>query len=232
MSGHSKWSTIKHKKAARDHARGNVFTKMANAIAVAVKKGGGIGDPEMNFALRLAVEKARAVNMPMENIKRAIDRGLGQGDAKQLMELTIEGFGPMGVAIIVEAVSDNHNRTIGEIRTIMEKNGGTMGVPGSVAYQFERAAIVSYEGELSEMEQLELIDAGASDFAEGMVIGGVESTKSVTECLEKNGHKVVAAELRYLPKVWVEAEVDAVESFLDLLRELDDVQEVYSNVAE
>jgi len=137
MSGHSKWSTIKHKKAANDKVKGSVFTKMAKGITIAVKKGGGVGDPDMNFSLRLAVDKARSVNMPKENIDRAIDKGMGKGGV-ELTELTIEGFGPEKVAVIATIVTDNRNRSVAEIRTLFEKNGGKMGEPGSVAYMFEK----------------------------------------------------------------------------------------------
>ncbi|MEI6690880.1 MAG: YebC/PmpR family DNA-binding transcriptional regulator [bacterium] len=234
MSGHSKWSTIKHKKAARDHVKGNVFTKMANNITVAVKKGGGIGDPDMNFSLRLAIEKARAVNMPAENIKRAIEHGLGNGDGRQLSEMTIEGFGPGGYCVIVEAVTDNTNRTVGEVRLVMEKHGGTMGVPGSVMYQFDRVAAVEYEGILNDDLQLNLIDLGANDFDVfengGVVYGIVESTKLLSDKLASSGLTVVDANLIYRPKVTVEANTEEVEEYLDIIRELDDVQEIYTNV--
>jgi YebC/PmpR family DNA-binding regulatory protein len=140
MSGHSKWSTIKHKKAANDKVKGSVFTKMAKAITVAVKKGGGIGDPNMNFTLRLAIEKARNVNMPRENIERAIEKGTGKAEGSELAEVIIEGFAPGGVAVIIEAVTDNSNRTIAELRNLMEKHGGRMGEPGSVMYMFERTS--------------------------------------------------------------------------------------------
>ena len=127
MSGHSKWSTIKHKKAANDAVRSGVFTKLANAVAVAVRKGGGIGDPDMNFSLRLAVDKARAASMPKENIQRAIERGMGKGGEVAPQELTIEGFAPHGVSVIIEVVTDSHNRTVAELRNLMEKHGGRMG---------------------------------------------------------------------------------------------------------
>ena len=123
MSGHSKWSTIKHKKAANDKVKGSVFTKMAKAITVAVKKGGGVGDPNMNFTLRLAIEKARSVNMPRENIERAIEKGTGKAEGSELVEVIIEGFAPGGVAVIIEAVTDNSNRTIAELRNLMENRG-------------------------------------------------------------------------------------------------------------
>jgi len=138
MSGHSKWANIHRKKEANDKVKGSVFTKMAKGITIAVKKGGGIGDPEMNFALRLAVDKAKSVNMPKDNIDRAIAKGMGKGDGNELVELTIEGFGPQGIVFIIEAVTDNRNRTVAELRTLMEKNGGRMGEMGTVSYLFEK----------------------------------------------------------------------------------------------
>lgn len=137
MSGHSKWSTIKHKKAANDKVKGSVFTKMAKGITIAVKKGGGIGDIDKNFSLRLAVEKARSVNMPKENIERAIAKGMGQG-GDELTSLLIEGFGPEGVPVIIEAVTDNSNRSVQELRQLMEKYGGVMVQPGGAMYMFEK----------------------------------------------------------------------------------------------
>lgn len=234
MSGHSKWSTIKHKKAARDHVRGNIFTKMGNAIAVAVKMGGQVSDPEMNFALRLAIDKARAVNMPMENIKRAIERGMGKGEAKELVEVTIEGFGPSGEAMIIEAVTDNNNRTIAAVRLVMEKNGGVVGVPGSVMYQFDRVSVVEIAGLVSEEEQLALIDVGASDFEindnKSIVYGEVKSAKQISDVLALAGHQILELNLIYIPKVTaLDSDQDKLAEFVDLLRELDDVQEIYTN---
>lgn len=129
MSGHSKWSTIKHKKAANDKVKGSVFTKMAKALTIAVKKGGGVAE---------AIERARSVNMPRENIDRAIAKGMGRGDAEEMVELTIEAFGPEGVMIIIEVITDNRNRAVAEVRNRLEKHGGRMGEPGSVMYAFEK----------------------------------------------------------------------------------------------
>jgi YebC/PmpR family DNA-binding regulatory protein len=162
MSGHSKWSTIKHKKAANDAVKGSVFTKMAKGITIAVKKGGGVGDPEMNFSLRLAVDTARSVNMPKENIDRAIAKGLGKA-GEELAELTIEAFAPEGVSVILEVVSDSRNRVVAEMRTLMEKHGGRMGEPGSVMYLFDKCGIVHIEHSVNEELQLELIDLGMTD---------------------------------------------------------------------
>lgn len=138
MSGHSKWANIHRKKEANDKVKGSIFTKMAKGISIAVKKGGGIADPEMNYVLRLAIDKAKSVNMPKENIDRAISKGKSKEGESELIELMIEGFGPNGLVVIVEAVTDNRNRTVAEIRTLMEKGGGRMGEMGTVSYMFEK----------------------------------------------------------------------------------------------
>jgi len=214
--------------------RGNIFTKMANNIAIAVKKGGGVADPDFNFSLRLAIEKARAVSMPMENIKRAIERGLGKGDGGQLTEVLIEGFGPGGFGVLVEGISDNTNRTIGDVRLVIEKNGGAMGVPGSVAYQFEHVAAIEYDGKLSEEMQLSLIDLGMNDFEEedgrGVVYASFDKSKLISDTLEANLIKVSDVNLVYLPKITSQIDAEKVEEFVDKIRELDDVQEIFTNV--
>lgn len=233
MSGHSKWSTIKHKKAANDKVKGSVFTKMAKGITIAVKKGGGVGDPDMNFSLRLAVDKARSVNMPKENIDRAIDKGLGKGGS-ELVELTIEGFAPQGVLVILEVVSDNRNRAVAEIRTLMEKHGGRMGEQGSVMYQFEKAGIVHAKAIISDEMIMELIDLGVSDVI-------VEDEGSTIYTAPDALHKVVqylqtakieaGGSLGYRPKTTVElADSAKVEEFLEILSEYEDVQEIYANL--
>jgi len=233
MSGHSKWSTIKHKKAAVDAKRGNVFTKMANAISVATKTGNS-GDPDFNFSLRLAIEKARAVNMPKENIKRAIERGLGQGEGGQLEELTLEAFAAKGVGIVIEAVTDNRNRTIGEIKTILDKGGGTLGEPGSVLYLFERVGVVRYEGKISEEDALELIELGASDWKEdelgGEICADVGREMRVVEYLSKRGYLGVEGGAEYRPITTVKTQQEGlVKKLIETLLEQDDVQEVYAN---
>ncbi len=164
MSGHSKWSNIKNKKAANDAVRGSVFTKMAKAITVAVKKGGGIGDPNMNFSLRLAVDKARAVSMPKENIDRAIEKGMGAGAGDELQELLIEVFAPDGVMAILEVLTDSRNRSVSELRTLIEKHGGKMGEMGSVMYLFDKVDggytpkySVSVEDDTAVREFLEIL---------------------------------------------------------------------------
>lgn len=235
MSGHSKWSTIKHKKAANDKVKGSVFTKMAKGITIAVQKGGGIGDPDMNFSLRLAIDKARSVNMPRENIDRAIDKGMGQGGAA-LAELTLEGFAPEGVAVMIEAVSDNSNRTVSEMRLLMEKHGGHMGEPGSVAYMFERCGIVSYQGRVSDELELSLIDLGLSDLVQevdgGTAYTAPTSLMKVVEAMKTDSQlSEVDGVLGYRPKTLVvPPNPEKVRAFLEVISDNDDVQEVYANL--
>jgi len=164
MSGHSKWSTIKRAKEANDAKKGALFTKLARAITIAAKGGGA--DPDMNMKLRFAVEKARQSNMPKENIERAIEKGVGEGGV-QMQEMVYEGYGPLGVPIVVEAATDNKNRTAQEIKNLFERGGGTLGAPGSVSFQFERTGqLVLEKGDDPEGRMLELIDLGAEDLEE------------------------------------------------------------------
>lgn len=233
MSGHSKWSTIKHKKAANDAVKGSIFTKMAKGITIAVKKGGGVGDPDQNFALRLAIDKARAVNMPKENIDRAIDKGLGKGGI-ELAELTIEVFAPGGVAVILEVVSDSRNRTVAEIRTLIEKHGGRMGEPGSVVYLFDHCGIVHTLETIPEELQLELIDLGmidcVSDESGNTLYTEAEKMHDVIKRLHSGGI-TVGGVIGYRPKsTVVPNDSDKVEEFLGVIADYDDVQEVYANL--
>ncbi len=233
MSGHSKWSTIKHKKAANDKVKGSVFTKMAKGITIAVKKGGGIGDPDMNFSLRLAVDKARAVNMPKENIDRAIDKGMGKGGV-ELAELIIEAFAPEGVSIILEVVTDSRNRTVAEIRTLIEKHGGRMGEPGSVMYLFDKCGIIHTEHEISDELELEIIDLGVTDIVtddEGTTIyTEAEAMHRVTKYLHQKNIKA-GGTIGYRPKTTMEVvDSNKVENFLEIISEYDDVQELYANL--
>jgi YebC/PmpR family DNA-binding regulatory protein len=230
MSGHSKWSTIKHKKAALDAKRGNIFTKLANAIAVAAKRGGS-ADPDFNFSLRLAIDKAKEANMPSDNIKRAIDRGLGKGaGAKELEEITLEGYGPEGIAVIVEIVSDNRNRSVSEIKTIFDKTGGRLGEPGSVLYQFERVGSVLYQGSIEEEMLLKLIELGVKDFGEGELLVEVGKENEVANKLSELGLSEVEAVLSYRSDNFVEVKNREVAAkFILGLEEHDDVQGVYAN---
>lgn len=234
MSGHSKWSTIKHKKAANDSVKGSVFTKMAKAISIAVKKDGGIGDPNMNFSLRLAIDKARAVNMPRENIDRAIAKGMGKGTGEELAELTIEAFAPEGVGVIVEVVTDSRNRVVAELRSLIEKHGGSMGEPGSIMYLFEHCGVIRTEQRVTEEIQLKAIDLGMTDMVfEGelsTIYTVPESMHRVVAYLEQQGYGVNAI-LGYRPKVEVEVK-DPTKTlqFLEIINDYEDVQEIYANL--
>jgi len=235
MSGHSKWSTIKRKKEALDQKKGSVFTKLAKGISVAVKKGGG-GDPEMNFALRLAVEKARAANMPKDNIQRAIDRGLGKGGGAEYEEIVLEGYGPGGIAVIVEAVTDNRNRTVSELKNMFEKQGGRLAEPGSVLYQFDRKGYVAFEGELKDEVFLAAVDVGAEDLVEedggSYLISDAGRVQEVSRTLEQAGMKGILAGVMYQPKIPLAPEdPNKAAMFLEVLGEHDDIQEVYANLA-
>lgn len=233
MSGHSKWSTIKRKKEARDKQRGSVFTKMANMIVVAVKKGGS-GDPERNFSLRLAIDKARMANMPSSNIKRAISRGEGASAGSFLDEIVLEGYGPSSVPVIVEVVTDNRNRTVAELKTIFDKAGGSLAEPGAVMYQFERVGRVGYKGKIDDELFLELIDLGASDLdqdaGDGAVYCSLDSVSKIAEALSKKGMVSVSVEMIYKFRGDSQSGGDVRSKFLDQLREHDDVQGVFSNV--
>ena len=233
MSGHSKWSNIKNKKAANDAVKGSVFTKMAKAITIAVKKGGGIGDPDMNFSLRLAVDRARAVNMPKENIDRAIMKGLGKG-GEELTELVIEAFAPEGIMVVMEVLTDSRNRVVAEIHNLIEKQGGRMGEPGSVMYQFERCGIIHASQAIAEEWELEMIDLGMTDMVaeegEVTIYTSPESLHKVVMYLEKKGLKVEGT-LGYRPKTTLKvADPARVEAFLEAIADYEDVQELYANL--
>lgn len=234
MSGHSKWSTIKHKKAANDAVKSGVFTKIAGAITVAAKKGGS-GDPDKNFSLRLAMDKARAVNMPKEKIEKAIEKGVGAGEGDELVELVIEGYGPEGVAIIITALTDSRNRTVAEVKNLLEKHGGRMGEPGSVMYQFDRVAIIHAEKSISEEDELKLIELNVLDFENheerSTVIAEVDNLQTVTESLVSWGYPGVSGEIGYKAKNYIQPQNQGViEEFLSLISDYEDVQEVYANI--
>lgn len=238
MSGHSKWATIKRQKGVTDAKRGQAFTKLSNAITIAVKQGGGVGDPDSNFKLRLAVDRARAANMPKENIQRAIDRAKGV-DAAQVSELLYEGFGPGGVAMMVEAVSDNKQRTVSDVKNLFDKNGGTLGSSGSVSYLFEKKGeiIVKKNGKDSD-ELLNLgIEAGVDDYEESddSIFFYVNPTTfaEVKKNLEASGIEIESAELLFFATSESEQSEEMsskVLSLIEKLEELDDVQQVYTNL--
>ncbi len=242
MSGHSKWSTIKRQKGAADIKRGQTFTKLANAITIAVKMGGS-GDPESNPRLRMEMEEAKAVNMPKDNVQRAIDRGLGKLPGQTLEEVLYECFGPGKVAFLVEGVTDNKLRTLQEVKNIFERGGGAMGGQGSVAYMFNRYGEIKVTGKGGsvEDEMLELIDLGAED-VEDYLEENIQRYLVYTQSSELNtmGNKITQAgfgvesqELVYKPNILVpinDPEIaKKVLEFSEKLEELDDVQKVYAN---
>ncbi len=238
MSGHSKWSTIKRQKGKSDAKRGQEFTKLSNAITLAVKQGGGVSDPNGNFKLRLAVDRARAANMPKDNIDRAILRASG-ASAADVNEYLYEGFGPGGVAVIIEVVTDNKQRTISTLKNIFDKSGGVIGTSGSVSYLFERRGeIVAKRNNLSSDELLSFgIDAGVDDMeeAEDQVLYTVASDKlfEAKKRLEEQGVQVESAELVYNPMSPAPVAADVrmrIEDLLEKLEELEDVQQVYTNL--
>lgn len=236
MSGHSKWATIKRAKAKTDAARGKVFSKYAREITVAAKIGGG--DPAGNPRLRLAIERARSSNMPKDNIQRAIEKGAGGGDSSSIEELMYEGYGPAGAAILVEVMTDNKNRTLGEIQNIFSKNGGNMGKAGCVSWQFTKFGVITAERGNTEAEQLimDAIEAGAEDVSED---GGTveirtkpEELEAVQSRLKEKKHDFSSAELSLLPNASIEVSGDDARKLLKLVEALedhDDVQNVYSN---
>jgi YebC/PmpR family DNA-binding regulatory protein len=236
MSGHSKWSTIKHKKGATDAKRGKIFTKVIKEITVAARIGGG--DVDGNPRLRLAVQKAKEVNMPQENVTRAIKKGTGELEGVQYQEISYEGYGPGGVAIFMEVMTDNKNRTIGELRAALDKNGGNMGENGCVAWIFEKKGIITIMiSEKDEEELLELVmDAGGDDLQTVddyyEITTSVESFESVRKAIENSGLKVQSAQLTRIPQNTVNVEEKNCKSLLrlmDMLEDHDDIQKVYSN---
>ena len=237
MSGHSKWSTIKRKKGATDAKRGKVFTRLSKEISVAARSG---GDTDANFRLRLAVEKARAANMPKDNIERAIRRGSGDDKGGTVLEeITYEGYAQHGVALIIEAVTDNRNRAVAELRHILTRSGGNLGETGSVAWQFENVAYFAFAPKnFSEEELFEIVvDAGADDltFSPEIVeiFASVESFKSVSDALETMKIVPDEAMLRMEPKNMIglsAGETTQVMKIIEAIEELDDVQNVYTNL--
>lgn len=233
MSGHSHYATIKRQKAATDAVKGNVFSRHAKNILVAAKGG---GDPDLNFKLRVAIDKARADNMPKENIERAIAKATSEGG--NLEEVIYEGFGPAGVSVIVEAATDNKNRTAQEIKNLFDKSGGRLAGPGAVSYNFEsKGFLLVKKAENAEAQMLALIDAGAEDLTE--VEDGIEvythpeSLSTLRKKLLDAGFTITETEIQMKPKTTMEitdpTQEEKIIKFLDTLEENDDVQKVYSN---
>jgi len=237
MSGHSKWSTIKRQKGANDAKRGAMFTKVAREIAVAARAGGP--DPDANYRLRLAVDKARAINMPADNIKRAIERATASGEGEQYEEIVYEGYGPGGVAVLVEAATDNRNRTAAEVRSIFAKTGGQLAGSGAVAWQFEPRGLITVERSGTDPDDVALaaIDAGAVDVDTDTdpieIYTEPGELEAVRKALEASGVGVEGAESAMLAKQTVSLDADHVRKALrlvELLEDLDDVQRVTANV--
>lgn len=237
MSGHSHWATIKHKKGATDAKRGKLWSKLSRAIIIAARHGGG--DPNMNLKLRYAIDKAREVSMPKDNIERAIKRGTGEVEGLTFEEITYEGYGPGGVAVLVEVMTDNRNRTSGEIRKIFERSGGKMGSAGSVGYLFDRKGIFSVDASTIDEDTLMsvVLDAGADDLKRS---GGTfdvtcdpSSFNQVQDALKKNNVTTLVDELSQVAKVPVEVDAETGRKVMRLweaLNDHDDTQNVYTNV--
>lgn len=236
MAGHSKWKQIKRQKGVADQRRGALFTKLAREITLAAKQGGS--DPDGNFRLRLAVQNARDNNMPADNIQRAIARATGSGEGGDLQEITYEGYGPGGVAVLIEAMTDNRNRTVGEIRSVFSRAGGNLGESGSVAWQFESQGVISISTDGTSADAIvdAAIEAGAEDVREDADSVEIYTTptglEAVRQTLLDAGLEVASAELSMVAKtpVAVESkEAEQVIRLLEKLEDLEDVQRVYSN---
>jgi len=242
MSGHSKWANIKHKKAKSDEKRGKEFTKVAKEITIAVRTGGG-GDPDSNSKLKLAIQKAKAINMPNDNIMRAIKKGTGELESDALEEIVYEGYAPGGVAVMLEIATDNRNRTASEIRHYFSKNNGNLGESGCVAWMFKRVGLISIPRENIKMDEEEFIlkalDLGADDVREEDdtldVVTSIDTFMDIKEALEKEGFAAEEADLVYLPENTVEiTDVELASRILkliDMLEDHDDVQNIYTNMS-
>lgn len=236
MAGHSKWANIKHRKERQDAKKGKIFTKLIRELTVAARQGGGV--PADNPRLRLAVDKALTANMTRDTIDRAIARGVGSNDADNMAELTYEGYAPSGVAIIVEAMTDNRNRTAAEVRHAFSKCGGNLGTDGSVAYMFERKGQISYAPGVNEEALMDAaLEAGADDVVvndDGSidVFTSFADFISVNEALTEAGFKGEEAEVAMIPSTTATLDLETAQKvikLIDMLEDLDDVQNVYSN---
>jgi len=236
MSGHSKWAQIKRQKGVADHRRGQLFTKFAREIIVAVREGGP--SPENNFRLRLTIQKARDSNMPSDNIERAIKKGSGEAGGAALSEITFEGYGPHGIAVMVETLTDNRNRTVQEVRSLFARHGGSLGSNGSVSWLFDNRGVIVVETDGAQSEELALtaIDAGADDVKEEKGYLEIQTTpqnlETVRKAVEKIKPPVSAQVMRVAKKTVVLDEKEAIQTLklLDHLEELDDVQSVCANL--
>ena len=239
MSGHSKWHNIQKTKGAADAKRSAAFTKIAREIIVAVKEGGS-GDPNNNSRLATVIAKAKAVNMPNDNIKRTIDKALGAGNTDNFEAVTYEGYGPGGVAVIVEALTDNRQRTAPEVRHAFDKCNGNLGAQGCVSWSFDKKGVIVIDNEEGELEEdtvmMDALEAGAADFeADGTVleITDADAVIDVVKALEENGYTFVIAEIERVPQNYItlsgEGDVKNMQKLIDMLEDNDDVQNVWHN---
>lgn len=241
MSGHSKWHNIQKTKGAADAKRSAAFTKVAKEIIVAVKEGGGSGDPNNNSRLATVIAKAKAVNMPNENIKRTIDKALGAGNTESFESITYEGYGPGGVAVIVEALTDNRQRTAPDVRHAFDKCNGNMGAPGCVSWSFDRKGVIVIDNEEGELDEdtvmMDALDAGAADFeADGPALEittDPDAFNAVVKALEEKGYSFVNADIEMVPQNTIvlssEGDVKNMERLIDMLEDNDDIQNVWHN---
>ena len=237
MSGHSKWSTIKRKKGANDAARAKVFTKIGRELAVAVKQGGP--DPSVNTKLKDIIAKAKQNNVPGDNIDRMLKKAAGETDTANYEEIVYEGYGPSGVAVVVEALTDNRNRTAGEVRHYFDKAGGNMGTQGSVTFMFSRQGVIVIEREDVDEDQLmeDALEAGAADFeADGMVMEvrcEPDDFNTVVKALEDKGYTFLSADIAMVPQNYItltdEGDLKNMQKLIDMLEDNDDVQNVWHN---
>jgi YebC/PmpR family DNA-binding regulatory protein len=237
MAGHSKWANIKHRKAASDAKRGKVFTRIAKELTIAARDGGG--DPDSNPRLRLVIQQARAANMPNDNIDRAIRRGTGELEGVNYEEIMLEGYGPGGIGILIECVTDNRNRSVSEVRHILTRHGGSMADAGSVAWNFERKSVISIDkGDLTEDDVLmAVIDAGAEDVKGENetfdVYAAPDNFDGVREAIESAGYSISEARLEFVPNQTVSlagGEASTALKLLDALDDSDEVQTIFSNL--
>lgn len=240
MAGHSKWKNIQKTKGAQDAKRAKIFTKVAREITVAVKEGGS-GDPDNNSRLAAVLTKAKAANMPNDNIKRTIEKALGAGDSASYESIVYEGYGPCGVAVIVEAMTDNRNRTASEVRHYFDKYGGNMGTSGCVSWSFDRKGVIIISNEEKKLDEetvmMEALEAGASDFeADGDVFEiytAPEEFQQVVDAMEKLGHAFLSAQVEMVPQTYIQLtdaeDVKNMQKMLEMFEDNDDIQEIWHN---
>ena len=235
MSGHSKWANIQHRKGRQDAKRGKEFTKAAKEIIIAAKNG---GDPASNSRLRAAIAAAKSINLPKDKIEAAIRKGTGQDAGGDIIEINYEGYGPGGVAVIVETATDNRNRTVAEIRHLMSKGGGSMGENGCVSWKFERKGVIQFSKEKYTEDQLmeAALEAGADDLRDEGDVGEIQTAmadfNAVREAFEAAGLEMISAELNQVPQTTMEVDLETARKllrFIELLEDNDDVQNVYSD---